>query len=80
MCNQYSPSDPHIVAIHFKVTPPAEPYKPAIGPWGRGPFVRNTATGREAVVGQWALIADNARDEAHIPRAVGSWSTMSDPG
>jgi putative SOS response-associated peptidase YedK len=70
MCNQYSPSDPHIVALHFKVEPPAEPYKRGIGPWGRAPFVRAAASGREAVVGQWALIGDNAREAKSSARIM----------
>jgi putative SOS response-associated peptidase YedK len=70
MCNQYSPSDPHIVALHFKVQPPAEQYKRGIGPWGRGPFVRNTEAGRDAIVGQWALIGDNAREAKSSARIM----------
>lgn len=69
MCNQYSPADPHLIALHFQVDPPTEPYKPGIGPWGRGPFVRASLEGRTAVVGQWALIGDNAR-EARSPARI----------
>ena len=67
--NQYSPADPHLVAMHFSVQPPTEHYKPGIGPWGRGPFVRASIDGRVAVVGQWALIGDNAR-EARSPARI----------
>ena len=70
MCNQYSPSDPHIVALHFRVQPPAEQYKRGIGPWGRGPFVRSAQAGPEAVVGQWALIGDNAREARSSARIM----------
>ena len=70
MCNQYSPSDPHIVALHFKVEPPAEAYKRGLGPWGRAPFVRSARAGREAVVGQWALIGDNAREAKSSARIM----------
>lgn len=45
--------------------PPADPYRRDIGPWSQGPFVRKSASGnREACVGQWALIADNAKEES----------------
>ena len=67
MCNQYAPSRPDIVAQHFRVAPPTEDYRAGIGPWSRGPFVRSSPEVRSAVVGQWALIADNAR-EARSPR------------
>jgi putative SOS response-associated peptidase YedK len=70
MCNQYSPSDPHVVALHFKVTPPTEAYKRGIGPWGLGPFVRSQEGVREAVVGQWALIADNAKEAKSAARIM----------
>ena len=70
MCNQYSPADPHRVALHFKVQPPAEPYKPGIGPWGRGPFVRSSPASRVAAVGQWALIGDNAREARSLARIM----------
>ena len=58
MCNQYSPSDPQLVALHFKVEPLADPCKRGIGPWGRGPFVRAVLGDRAAVVGQLAPIGD----------------------
>ena len=69
MCNQYAPSRPDIVAQHFRVAAPSEDYRGGIGPWGRGPFVRSSPDGRIAVLGQWALIADNAREAADFARA-----------
>lgn len=51
--------------------PPAEAYRPGIGPWGQGPFVRQGADGhREAAVGQWALIADNAKEAKSSARIM----------
>ena len=70
MCHQYSPANPHLVALHLKVQPRAEPYKPGIGPWGRGPFVRASIDGRVAVVAQWALIGDNAREARSFARIM----------
>lgn len=42
--------------------PPLKPLKPGIGPWGRGPLVRSVADKRQATVGQWALVADGAKE------------------
>ena len=59
--------------------PPSEPYRPGIGPWGKGPFVRNAVRRvkrqavdghREAPVGQWALIADNAKEAKSSARIM----------
>lgn len=41
--------------------PLADSYKPAIGPWGRGPYLRLQDGELLAVVGQWALIGDRDR-------------------
>jgi putative SOS response-associated peptidase YedK len=65
MCNQYSPPNPQRLALYFDVDPLAETYKPGLGPWSWGPFVRvsqRDPSRREAVVGQWALIADGAKE------------------
>jgi putative SOS response-associated peptidase YedK len=65
MCNQYSPPDPQRLSHYFDVPAPAQAYKPGLGPWSLGPFVRLSAgnrNSREAVVGQWALIADGAKE------------------
>ena len=70
MCNQYAPPGPERVAEYFRTEQPREPYRPGIGPWGRGPFVRTTPAGREAVVGQWALIADNAKEAKSSARIM----------
>ena len=70
MCNQYAPPGPERVEEYFRSSLPREPYKPGIGPWGRGPFVRSASTGREAVVGQWALIGDNALEAKSSARIM----------
>ena len=71
MCNQYAPPNPQRVADHFRTTPPAAPCRPGIGPWGQGPFVRRAADGhREAALGQWALIADNAKEAKSSARIM----------
>ncbi len=70
MCNQYAPPGPERVSEYFRTGRPTELYRPGIGPWGRGPFIRNTPTGHEAVVGQWALIADNAKEAKSSARIM----------
>ena len=70
MCNQYAPSGPERVDEYFGASLPKEPYRPGVGPWGRGPFVRSTPSGREVVVGQWALIGDNAKEAKSSARIM----------
>jgi len=70
MCNQYAPSGPERVNEYFRTGLPREPYRPGIGPWGRGPFVRGTTTDRDVVVGQWALIGDNAEEAKSSARIM----------
>ena len=71
MCNQYAPPSRDRVEEHFHALMQThENYRPGIGPWGRGPFVRLTPAGREAVVGQWALIGDNAREAKSAARIM----------
>ena len=70
MCNQYAPPNPARVAGYFNVPEPELPYRPGIGPWGHGPFVRQVAHGREATVGQWALIGDRAKESKSPARIM----------
>ena len=70
MCNQYAPSGPERVDEYFGAGLSKEPYRPGVGPWGRGPFVRSTPSGREVVVGQWALIGDNAKEAKSSARIM----------
>ncbi len=70
MCNIYGPAGPRMITERFRVTVPAEPYKASIGPWGRGPFIRVRNGSPECVVGQWALIADGAREAVSSARIM----------
>ena len=71
MCNQYAPPSRQRVEEHFGASMQTdEAYRPGIGPWGRGPLVRQGPCGREALVGQWALIADNAREAKSAARIM----------
>jgi putative SOS response-associated peptidase YedK len=70
MCNQYAPAGPDRVAAYFNTGMPTTTYRPGLGPWGLGPFVRAAASGREVVVGQWALIADRATEARSSARIM----------
>jgi len=70
MCNQYAPSGPQRVQEYFHTLPLTSSYAGGIGPWGRGPFVRPAGGVREAVVGQWALIADHAKEARSSARIM----------
>ncbi len=70
MCNQYAPPGPERVATYFRTAPPSSVYRPGIGPWGQGPFIRVKEGQREVVVGQWALIGDNAKEAKSSARIV----------
>ena len=51
--------------------PPVDPYRRDVGPWSQGRFVRKSASGnREACVGYWALIADNAKEAKSSTRIM----------
>ena len=43
-------------------------WRPGIGPWGAGPFVRIRDVEPELVVGTWALIGDDDRKPINRPR------------
>lgn len=70
MCNIYGPAGPRMITERFGVRVPSEPYKPSIGPWGRGPFIRVRGGEPECVIGQWALIADGAREAVSSARIM----------
>ena len=64
MCNRYRPSRAEEIERYFGI-PPRRTYNVGgIGPWGQGPFIRpaRESGSLEAVVGQWALIADGAKE------------------
>jgi putative SOS response-associated peptidase YedK len=69
MCNVYGPAGPRMVSERFQLRLPlTESYKPGIGPWGRGPYLRLQDGELAAVVGQWALIGDRDRKADNRPR------------
>lgn len=70
MCNVYGPAGPPMVTERFDIVFPvgAPMYKPGIGPWDLGPFLRAKNGKIEAVVGQWALIGDEDQKANSAPR------------
>jgi putative SOS response-associated peptidase YedK len=56
MCNRYQPASHEKIQDVLGVRVPEIAYRPGLGPWGTGPFIRAGVTGMECVVGQWALI------------------------
>jgi len=67
MCNRYK--TPQLERFSELMPGPLFPkWRPGIGPWGRGPFVRDRGAGRELVVGQWALIGDRDTRANSAPR------------
>jgi putative SOS response-associated peptidase YedK len=66
MCNTYAPAEPPEILEYFDALPPVAEYRPNLGPWQHGPYVRPLDGGRrQTVVGMWALVADNA---VRLPR------------
>lgn len=68
MCNQYTPTRAERIAAQFDTQLIEDAWKAVLGPWDRGPFIRQAEQGREVVVGQWALIADFAAEAKSAKR------------
>lgn len=81
MCNRYRPPREPLDERPGELAPgPVFPrWKPSIGPFGQGPFVRDKGTGRELVVGQWALIGDHDKKADNKPRMTNNarWETIA---
>jgi putative SOS response-associated peptidase YedK len=80
MCNVYGPAGPRMVTERFDAPFAAfEDYKPGLGPWSHGPYVRRRDGRREAVVGQWALIGDKDRQAVSRPRMTNNarWEELA---
>ena len=67
MCNRYRPADKEAIEAKWQLKP-GKLWKPAIGPWGEGPFIRLASGAPELVVGQWALIGDGDTKAVSRPR------------
>lgn len=64
MCNRYHPTRADIILAQWNFGVPItgdKTWRPAIGPYGTGPFVRIKETEPELVVGTWALIGGLVR-------------------
>jgi putative SOS response-associated peptidase YedK len=71
MCNRYHPTRAEIVEAQwdFGELPTGDrAWRPGIGPWGTGPFIRAGGAGPELVVGTWALIGDDDKKPINRPR------------
>ena len=67
MCNRYRPARAEAVEAQWQLKP-AKLWKPGIGPWCEGPFIRVAAGEPELVVGVWALIGDHDKKPINRPR------------
>jgi len=71
MCNRYHPSKIEKLRQQtlFSVPPSVNTsWRPGIGPWGHGPFVRPGDHGFELRTGLWALIGDDDKKPMNQPR------------
>ena len=72
MCNRYHPTRAEIIRAQWDfgdVPTGDKSWRPGIGPWSQGPFIRARKEGEpELVVGQWALIGDRDTKPVSRPR------------
>ena len=71
MCNRYYPTRADIIRAQWDFGVPAtgdKTWRPGIGPFGTGPFIRIRETEPELVVGTWALIGDKDKKPNNAPR------------
>jgi putative SOS response-associated peptidase YedK len=73
MCNRYHPTRAEIIEAqwHFGETATGDrTWRPGIGPWGTGPFIRSKDGNPELVVGTWALIGDDYQKPVNRARST----------
>ena len=73
MCNRYHPTRAEIIQAQWELGVPTTgdgTWRPGIGPWGTGPFIRTRTreSEPELVVGTWALIGDADKKPINRPR------------
>ena len=81
MCNRYHPTRAEIIRAQWDLGEPAtgdRTWRPGIGPWGQGPFIRMRSGSPELVVGTWALIGDDYRQPVNRARSTNNarWETI----
>ena len=78
MCNRYRPASWEAIEAQWQLKP-QKFWKPGIGPWQDGPFIRLTNGEPELVVGQWALIGDRDTKAVSRPRMTNNarWETVA---
>jgi len=70
MCNRYHPTRAEIIRAQWELGEPAtgdRTWRPGIGPWGDGPFIRARNGAPKLVVGTWALIGDRDKKPVNRP-------------
>lgn len=73
MCNRYHPTRAEIIEAqwHFGEAATGDRnWRPGIGPWSTGPFIRAKAGEPELVVGTWALIGDDYQKPINRARST----------
>ena len=71
MCNRYHPTRAEIIRAQWELGEPVtgdKTWRPGIGPWGEGLFIRARDGEPSLVVGIWALIGDRDRRPINRPR------------
>ena len=79
MCNRYRPARAEVIEAQWQLKPTGRLWKPGIGPWGEGPFIRATNGEPELVVGLWALIGDHDKKAINRPRMTNNarWESVA---
>ena len=82
MCNRYHPTRAEIIEAQWKFGLPGtgdRTWRPGIGPWGKGPFIRIKNSEPELVVGTWALIGDDYGQPVNRARSTNNarWETVA---
>ena len=71
MCNRYHPTRAEIIQAQWEfgdLPTGDKSWRPGIGPWGTGPFIRIKDVEPELVVGTWALTGDDDKKPINKPR------------
>ena len=82
MCNRYHPTRAEIIEAQWKFGLPGtgdRTWRPGIGQWSKGPFIRTKDSEPELVVGTWALIGDDYSQLTNRARSTNNarWETVA---
>ena len=70
MCNLYHLSPKVEVANYFRTLLPDSYLEAAVGPFGTGAFLKAGASGLQAVMGQWGMVAQGSRTRRPSSKAI----------